>query len=249
MKKYLVSISIVSHGQSELVSRLMMQLDAFNLEFVELILTHNVPESAFVKTRISTIIVENDQPKGFGENHNQAFSQSSGDYFIVMNPDIVLKEDPFPSLLSHFQTQSSLGVVSPAVLNPQGLIEDNARYFPTFTMILKKLFFNTPGNYQYKVGDPPFFAEWVGGMFMVLSRESFKKLGGFDEKFFLYYEDVDLCARTWRSGMKVMLDPSVSVIHDAQRTSRKNFKYFKWHLASITRYFFRYWLRQPKVSK
>lgn len=83
---------------------------------------------------------------------------------------------------------------------------------------------------------------------MLFRSEDFRRLQGFDEKFFLYYEDVDICARAWKSGMKVLACPSVSVIHDAQRASRRNLQHMKWHAASMMRYFWKHAGRLPPVS-
>jgi GT2 family glycosyltransferase len=79
--------------------------------------------------------------------------------------------------------------------------------------------------------------DWVGGMFMLLRRDVFETLGGFDERYFLYYEDVDLCARLWSAGMRVMQLRQVSVIHLARRSSHRSLRYLVIHLVSMSRYF------------
>ena len=73
-------------------------------------------------------------------------------------------------------------------------------------------------------------------MFMIFRSDVFREIGGFDEKFFLYYEDVDICWRLRQKGYEIKLIPSVEVIHDARRESRKNWRYARWHLASMARY-------------
>jgi hypothetical protein len=83
-------------------------------------------------------------------------------------------------------------------------------------------------------------------MFMLFRAEAFQDIGGFNEEFFLYYEDVDICARLWKAGWKVVLHPGVSVIHDAQRASRHNPRHMAWHLSSMARYFWKHSGRLPK---
>jgi hypothetical protein len=90
-----------------------------------------------------------------------------------------------------------------------------------------------------------FYPEWVAGMFMMFRNSAYKKLNGFDEHFFLYYEDVDICVRAWKVGLKVLACPSVSVVHDARRESRRNIRYLWWHLTSMIRYFVKHWGRLP----
>jgi N-acetylglucosaminyl-diphospho-decaprenol L-rhamnosyltransferase len=75
-------------------------------------------------------------------------------------------------------------------------------------------------------------------MFMLFPREIFKEIGGFDERYFLYYEDVDLCARLTLAGYRILLCNTVSAIHDARRSSHKNLRYMRLHLLSIIRFFF-----------
>jgi N-acetylglucosaminyl-diphospho-decaprenol L-rhamnosyltransferase len=87
----------------------------------------------------------------------------------------------------------------------------------------------------------------VAGMFLLFRAEAFRDVGGFDAKFHLYYEDVDICARLWKSGWKVMCDPGVTVVHEAQRASRHNFRYMRWHAASMARYFGKHLGRLPLV--
>lgn len=87
------------------------------------------------------------------------------------------------------------------------------------------------------------------GIFMLFSAKDFRAVDGFDEKYFLYYEDVDICARLWKAGRHVLACPKALVIHEARRTSRKNFHYMQWHMMSMARYFWKHWGRLPNVPK
>ena len=80
----------------------------------------------------------------------------------------------------------------------------------------------------------------------VIFSKHFKQIGGFDEEYFMYYEDVDICVRLWNSGLRVVACPSISVVHDARRMSGKNLHYFKLHLSSLFGYLFKYFGRLPK---
>jgi GT2 family glycosyltransferase len=90
---------------------------------------------------------------------------------------------------------------------------------------------------DYPVTDIPFFPDWVGGMCMVFPVAVFKQLGGFDQRYFLYYEDVDLCGRLKLSGYHAVVCPQATVIHHAHRSSHRQLKYLRWHLASMLRFF------------
>jgi N-acetylglucosaminyl-diphospho-decaprenol L-rhamnosyltransferase len=90
---------------------------------------------------------------------------------------------------------------------------------------------------DYIVKDEAIFPDWVGGMFMLFRRETFEQSGGFDQRYFLYYEDVDLCARLRLRGYEVAICPGAKVVHHAHRSSHRSFKYMAWHLASMLRFF------------
>jgi len=235
----IVSISVISHMQMDLIDNLLDDINthcrASSLEFI---LTLNLDESLPVSLDnfwFPIRIIRNIKPLGFAANQNQAFSHATGQFFCVMNPDIRLNNDPFSALLSCLQ-DSSIGVVAPVVLDEGGEMEDSARYFPTPFKILCKAFGKCKGS-DYVVKNESIFPDWVGGMFMLFPSEIFKQLDGFDQKFFLYYEDVDLCARLRLLGYEVVLCPAASVVHQARRSSHSDFKYMIWHIASMMRFF------------
>ena len=93
------------------------------------------------------------------------------------------------------------------------------------------------------------YPDWVAGMFMLLPVRTFEDLGGFDVRFHLYYEDVDLCARLGQASKRIICDLRVSVIHDARRDSHRKLKYLNWHIASMRRYFVKQRLRDLESKK
>lgn len=234
-----ISVSVVSHLQIGLVSELLIDLDRHcgNSRF-ELILTLNLDEGLPFRLdgfSFPIRLVRNATPIGFGANHNQAFTRARGRYFCVMNPDIRLNNNPFNELLACLK-DSTCGVAAPLVLNAEGEIEDSARRFPTPFKILCKIFGRCKGS-DYAITDAPIYPDWVGGMFMLFPRKFFEKLGGFDQNYFLYYEDVDICARLRLQGLRTVVCPLAKVVHNAQRSSHGNFTYLRWHLRSMVRFF------------
>ncbi len=241
-------ISIVSHGHESMVKKLIKQLFALN-EYIEIILTINLSESFLDFSHNRLKIIRNKSPKGFGENHNAAFHIVNTKYFCVLNPDIEFIDDPFPELIRHMEKYNA-SLIAPTVYSKNNILEDNIRYFPTVFSLVKKYLKSDYGVYKTSLDDLScFYSEWVAGMFMLFKADDFKSIGGFDKKFFLYYEDVDICARLWKVNMKIVACPSVKVIHDAQRTSRQNLRYAMWHARSMIRYFIKYTGRLPKIPK
>ncbi len=251
----LVTVSVVTHGQGSLVKLLLDDLHRHSAPLIEMVLTVNVEEQLPFETKDYSFpfkILRNETPRGFGANHNAAFRERRCAYFCVLNPDIRLKSDPFAPLLSAL-TDPGVGMVAPLVRSMKGAIEDSARRMPTPLIIASKVFRRRPES-DYPIGQERIHPDWVAGMFMLFRSEVYARMGGFDERYFLYYEDVDLCARLALAGYRIALDPAVSVIHDARRESHRRFRYFRRHIASITRFFlsavfFRYMLRRVQARK
>jgi hypothetical protein len=246
-----LSISVVSHGQMAMVSQLMQDIqdNCQNLD-VELILTLNLAEElAFEKSDFfyPIEIIRNLTPIGFGANHNQAFKQAVGQYFCVINPDIRFGSNPFPMLLAALKN-ATVGVAAPQVVGSLGKIEDSVRRFPTPLIILSKIM-GQRNRPDYSLTTHSVEPDWVGGMFMLFPRQVFEQLHGFDERYFLYYEDVDLCGRLRLADYKVVVCPDSQVVHHAQRSSHRSLKFFRWHLASMLRFFLSPVYRQLKAGR
>lgn len=234
-----ISISVVSHGQGPLVRQFLADVARCCADRVEVIVTHNIPEETRFEPAdwpFPLVVITNDKPRGFAANQNQAFHRSTGSFFCVANPDVRLTDDPFPALVADL-ARTDVGVVAPAVLNPAGEVEPSARKFPTIRSILRKVLAWKPlHDYDDAVSmcDP----DWVAGTFMLFAADTYARIGGFDEKYFLYYEDVDICARLRsQTGMRPLVDPSVRIVHDAGRRSWTNPRFTMIHLRSMLRYF------------
>ncbi|WP_288355871.1 glycosyltransferase [uncultured Cycloclasticus sp.] len=234
-----LSISIVSHLQGSLVKLLLGDIESVCKGMsIEVLLTLNLAENFDVDAEnyfFPITIHSNKQPSGFAENHNRAFSRASGQFFCVLNPDIRINDNPFVPLISCFENPS-VGVVAPLVFNEYGVLDNNARFFPSPLKILCKALGGCKGS-DYEVKKEVIFPDWVGGMFMLFRSKVYKTMYGLNERYFLYYEDVDMCARLRLSGYQVALCPDAKVVHHAQRSSHRSFKYFRWHLASMIRFF------------
>lgn len=226
----MISISIVSHKHGEMVSRLVEALLEFP-EVASVVVTQNIDECLDFPNSNSVTLRRNPKPIGYGANQNTAFSLAENTFFCVLNPDIQIKSNPFPELLASFSNHK-VALVTPKIITLAGQVEDSARKFPTLRSLVSKAVGGSNGTYPELNSSP----DWVGGMFMLFRSDVFREIGGFDEKFFLYYEDVDICWRLRQKGYEIKLIPSVEVIHDARRESRKNWRYARWHLASMARY-------------
>jgi N-acetylglucosaminyl-diphospho-decaprenol L-rhamnosyltransferase len=229
-----ITLSVVSHGQNALVDQLLGDLARLARPDLSIVVTQNVPDRDPLSAPPGATVIVNERPQGFGANHNAAFGRCAGDYFCVCNPDIRLRENPFSALVGALEIEDA-GVAGPLVRAPSGAAEDSARRFPTAGSLLRKLISGTPGP-DYSVDGGPQRVDWVAGMFMLFRSEAFRAVGGFDERFFLYYEDVDICRRLEALGYDAIYVPDVTVVHDARRESRRNPRRMAIHAASALRY-------------
>lgn len=182
------------------------------------------------------LVLRNARHRGFSANHNTAFRALASELFCVLNPDIRLTADPFPTLVEALR-DPNVAAVAPRVTSATGEREDNARLFPTpWTIALKALGIERDLDWRNEPGtnDSP---DWIAGMFMLFRSAEFGRVGGFDQRYFLYYEDVDICARLRLKGLSVKLCEHATAIHDARRDSHRKPRYFLWHFTSLLRFF------------
>lgn len=234
----IISVSIIVHRQASLVHHFLKDLNRFCGPHLEVLITLNVAEAIPFDVdhfNFPVSFIWNQKPKGFGANHNTAFRQIKGHYFCIANPDIRLRDDPFIPLTEVLDDRH-VAVSAPIIKNEQGHQEDSVRHFPTPASIIAKFMGIWP-QIEYPHQAQPFSCEWVAGMFMLLKPQVFSEIGGFDERYHLYYEDVDICARFKIRGHRIMACPSVAVIHNARRESHRKLRYMKWHLQSMLRFF------------
>lgn len=232
-----VTVSIVSHRQNSFVNRLLDDLRRVCATPVELTVTENAPDATPISptAHVGPISVRrNACPRGFGANHNAAFEHCRTAYFCVCNPDIHLVQDPFPRLLDALRDPRA-AIAGPLVRDPDGTVEDSARRFPTAATLLRKLVWAARGP-DYPIDRGAVDVDWVAGMFQVFRSDAFREVGGFDEAFFLYYEDVDICARLRARGRRVTFEPGAEVVHAAQRASRADPRMARHHFASALRF-------------
>lgn len=239
----MITVSIVSHNQGDMIVHLLNDLEKCP-EMGKIILTYNKPEQEItIPSKLQSIvkIIHNATEKGFGANHNSAFKHCSSPFFCILNPDIRIENNPFPELLSALKNNTTF-VSAPLILNAQGGVEDSFRKFPTPWRLLKRKL-NKGGLDQNKINTN---YQWLAGMFLLFNADKYKQLKGFDEGFYMYCEDVDICMRINQLGGLVKLTSGISVVHNAQRMSRKNIQHILWHMQSMMRLWRKHLIRKIK---
>lgn len=228
-----VTVSVVSHGQGELLAGLLADLQALAPTTVKrLIVTLNLDEPLppLPPWPQGTIeVIRNLRPLGFGANHNQAFRRCRTEWFAVLNPDLRLAIDVFAPLVAEAAPGDAL--LSPAIVESDGAPADSARQLLTPWQLARRAL-------GHRQPAQPANTDWLAGMFLLLRREAFAAVGGFDERFHMYCEDADLCLRLQLAGWRIRVVEHVAVVHAAQRASRRSWQHLRWHLTSLLRHWF-----------
>lgn len=186
---------------------------------------------------------------GFGAAHNRAVKKAKGEYVFLCNPDIEVQDESLQRLIRFADEQEDFGIIGPQLLYPEGGVQNSCRRFPSFSdLVIKRLglsplFKKRMRRYlmQDKKWEKKALVDWLVGAAMLVKRDRFLELGGFDERFFLFFEDIDLCRRMKESGHDVWYYPDAMFIHSKRRLSERGLWPFKkvfWiHLASAGKYF------------
>ena len=231
----LITLSVVSHGNAETVIALVesvLQYERFDT--VQLIITDNIGEQGFrEKLPQKALFFHNHTPRGFAHNHNQAFKYAKGEYFCILNPDIIFIEPLFKYLISYIG-DGHADIISPLIVDSKNMVQDSFRELPTPTKILAR---RLGKKQRVFVTAKEIFPDWLAGMFLFMRSDTFEQLGGFDERYFLYFEDVDFCTRARLAGFQLLLESALKVQHDAHRGSQRSLRYLLWHLHSAVKFF------------
>lgn len=226
MNAAVVTISVISHGQEKLLQELLHDLSLSDC-IHQVVITHNLRAvDLFCPDVLSgrCLHLRNPSPKGFGANHNAAFFHCDTEWFAVVNPDIRMAGDVFVQLIAQAAPEDVLLV--PALVNPRtGQVAPNRGLLTPWEVVRRRL----PG------WRPPAEPAWFPGAFLLIRATAFRQVGGFDGRFYLYAEDVDLCARLRLAGGRLRYVPHVQVSHAAQRSSHVRWRYLRWHVASLLR--------------
>lgn len=182
---------------------------------------------------------------GFAKGHNRVLSQLQSDDHLILNPDVQFSSDVIPTLIEKYQTEKGIACIAPKVRYPDGALQYICRRYPSvFDLMNRRLLLSKKRRDQHEYRnvdlDAPFYPDWIHGCFLLFKTADFKAIGGFDERYFLYMEDVDICKKIDQLGKQKYYFPKVEIIHHHQRGSTKKGNLFFIHLHSALRYFLKW---------
>ncbi len=166
---------------------------------------------------------------GFPRGNNIALAHARGDYLLLLNPDTVVLGDALPALVAYLQAHPDVGVVGPQLLNPDGSVQSSRRRFPTLaTGFLESTWLEglAPGVLRryYALDlpdDAPADVDWLTGACLMAPRAVYARVGGLDEGYFMYSEELDWCRRIVAAGWRVVYYPAARVVHHVGKSSEQ----------------------------
>ncbi|MCF7885393.1 MAG: glycosyltransferase [Candidatus Marinimicrobia bacterium] len=224
-----ISVIIVSYNVKEFLQQSLLSLKKTlkNLDS-EIIVVDNASvdgSARIVKNEFPEInLIENERNSGFAKACNQGLEIAQGKYLLLLNPDTLLQEDTVPTMIRFFENHPEAGAAGCKILNADGTLQKACRRsFPTPSVAIPKMlglsrFFPKNklfGKYNLTYKDPDELTEVdaVSGSFLMLRKEVYKKIGGLDEDYFMYGEDLDFCYRIKDAGWKIYYVPDTQIVH------------------------------------
>ncbi|WP_222104720.1 glycosyltransferase family protein [Shewanella algae] len=183
---------------------------------------------------------------GFGNNNNVVFdfcrtelSMKEDDYFILLNPDVIVDSNDLDLLVSKMKlSESKISTINLYNDYERTIFDNSIRKFPSFIQFSKS--FLGLGNSAIIDKDEiksPCYVDWAAGSFLAFEAHHYCILNGFDEKYFMYCEDIDICYRSHLIGERVTYFPEIKAVHLAKHANRNLFsKHFYWHVTSVIRF-------------
>lgn len=199
-------------------------------------------------------VLESPYNVGYGQGNALGIAHARGTYLLIINPDNELEPRGMEQMIASMERDPTIGILAPKLIEEDGRTRASSRSFPTpwdvfiKRTFLRHLFPERMDRYLRQAEDTTGMrdVDWVAGACLLLRRDFYEQLGGFDPRFFLFFEDTDLCRRCWKAGKRVVYDPRVQATDRRHRLSEGGFfaiftkKTVRIHLASALKYFWKW---------
>lgn len=262
-----IGIVIIHYGQWELLVRCLAALDhASSEDQLEVVVIDNASPTALphdASKRIhdafhgSVSLVCNTNNVGFGRACNQGTALMPGkDAYLLLNPDVEMEPGSLRVMAQYLEEHATVGIIGPRLTYEDGTIQDSYRRFPRpLDQLIKRTPLHRSRLLRERVRTYLMWdkdkerteqVDWLVGACILVRAEAWNRIGGFDERFFLFYEDVDLCRRMEQAGYQVVYLPSARALHRKERLSDGGLlsiftkRTLRIHLLSALKYFWKW---------
>ena len=250
MKVLDLTISIVIYNTDyKEINNIILKFDDVKILY-KIFIIDNSPEDkvSFKLGKFKNIeYIHTGKNLGFGSGHNIGIKKSKdiSRYHLVLNADVDFDIKIIYQIMEYMDNNKTLGLLAPKIYNPDGTIQYSVKLLPTPLNLIARRFINIGSlvnklDYKYELKffnfDRIVEVPYVMGCFMFINCDVFEKIEGFDERFFMYPEDIDLTRRIFKE-FRTIYFPKVSIVHKHGRGSYKNNKLLYYHITSMIKYF------------
>jgi len=246
-----ISISIVTYNSDRVIKDCLNSIFKHieNVQYEIIIVDNGSTDNTVknIKSNFKNVRIIQNNNIGFGAAHNKAIKLGRGEYHLVINPDIIFTENTIEKLIDFMEGNSDVGLISPKIVFPDGTIQYLCKRLPClFDLCVRRFtsgfiqdlfkkridYFEMRETGYNKIMNVPY----LSGSFMLFRRSILEKIGGFDENFFMYFEDADITHRIGEIS-RALFYPYTSVVHLWERGSYKNIKLLLVNIVSTVKYF------------
>lgn len=216
-----VDISIVNYNGGEVIIKCLKSIFELKdeLEFKVWVVDNASSDGSVEEIKLKFLPVEvisNPDNRGFGKAHNQVLKEVKGDFVLVLNPDTIIKTGVVEKLVNYLSEHPEVGAITPKIVFENGKVDLTAhRGFPTPWAAFQYYILKDESLYHLtrRMSDEPHEVDAISGAFFLMPRAVLRKVGLFDEDYFMYAEDIDLCLRIKKLGLKVIYFPNLEILH------------------------------------
>ena len=226
-----VSVIIVNYNTKDLTKACIESVmnEGSKLDFEVIVVDNNSKDGSVKELKKlwrkykNLKLIENKENSGFSKANNQGAREASGKYILLLNSDTVVKRFSFKKLIAFAEKKEDAGVVGARLLNPDGSLQASCFYFPTIKNAIREYWLGQEGLFEKYApkGNKPVEVEALVGAAFLITPKALQKVGLLDERYFMYFEDVDYCRRVWEKGLKVYYLPEVRVLHYHGESGKK----------------------------
>lgn len=257
-----VSIIILNYQTKGLLKQCLRGIlqSQISLPHEIIVVDNHSQDSSVTMVRTSfpqVTLIESPANRGYAAGNNIGIAQARGEYLLIVNPDIAIFKGAVETMVAYLEEHRDVALIGPKLINPDGSTQISAYRFPSLVIPIYR---RTPlgrlpwarkplrrylmTDWDHSHNKP---VDWVLGACMLVRRSALDKVGSMDERFFLYFEDIDWCRRFWKAGFAVHYLADVDLVHYHKRQSAESPGFagvFSWatrvHIASAIKYFAKY---------
>lgn len=233
-----ISILILNYNTKALLEQCLNSIksNARNIQYEIIVVDNNSSDGSveYIEQHFSGLtIIANKHNAGFTKANNQAAKLAKGRNLLILNSDTIIHPNSLDALVEYLNASPNVAIVGSKLKNPDGSLQLSCGIYPNlynqflYRTFISRIFPNNPilGVYQYGGWDysTTRLVDWVTGACLLIRKEIFERIGGFDENIFMFYEDVDLCFRVKKLGHNIVFFPDAEITH-IQGGSWKNYR-------------------------